>query len=172
MDGEIYHHGILGQKWGVRRFQNKDGSLTTAGKQRLKADGGSNKRRSGEMTDDELRSRISRLQMEETYSQLLARQKERNTSWGKKFAINTLKSLADKSSAKAIDMLVTHVSEKYGKKDDKKEVADISKWLDKDVKSIDPKVFSEVAKWYENANKITNGQKNLHIKPEKKKKEE
>ena len=31
---ELYHHGILGQKWGVRRFQNKDGSLTAAGKRR------------------------------------------------------------------------------------------------------------------------------------------
>lgn len=30
----IEHHGILGQKWGVRRFRNKDGSLTAAGKQR------------------------------------------------------------------------------------------------------------------------------------------
>ena len=31
---EIYHHGIKGQKWGVRRFQKKDGSLTLAGKKR------------------------------------------------------------------------------------------------------------------------------------------
>lgn len=30
----IYHHGIQGQKWGVRRYQNKDGSLTSAGKKR------------------------------------------------------------------------------------------------------------------------------------------
>lgn len=30
----LQHHGILGQKWGVRRFQNKDGSLTAAGKRR------------------------------------------------------------------------------------------------------------------------------------------
>lgn len=29
------HHGILGQKWGIRRYQNKDGSLTEAGKARL-----------------------------------------------------------------------------------------------------------------------------------------
>lgn len=28
----LEHHGILGQKWGVRRFQNKDGSYTDAGK--------------------------------------------------------------------------------------------------------------------------------------------
>lgn len=31
---ELYHHGIKGQKWGVRRYQTKDGSLTDAGKKR------------------------------------------------------------------------------------------------------------------------------------------
>lgn len=35
---ELYHHGIKGQKWGVRRFQNEDGSLTDAGRRRY-ADG-------------------------------------------------------------------------------------------------------------------------------------
>lgn len=33
---ELAHHGIKGQKWGVRRFQNKDGSRTKAGKDRAK----------------------------------------------------------------------------------------------------------------------------------------
>lgn len=32
---ELYHHGIKGMKWGVRRYQNKDGSLTPAGKKRI-----------------------------------------------------------------------------------------------------------------------------------------
>ena len=32
MVNELYHHGIKGQRWGVRRFQNKDGTLTEAGK--------------------------------------------------------------------------------------------------------------------------------------------
>lgn len=35
MEDYLVHHGILGQKWGVRRYQNKDGTLTQEGKNRL-----------------------------------------------------------------------------------------------------------------------------------------
>lgn len=35
MSDSIQHHGIKGMKWGVRRFQNKDGALTAAGRARL-----------------------------------------------------------------------------------------------------------------------------------------
>ena len=35
---ELTHHGVKGQRWGVRRYQNKDGSLTPAGKKRYGVD--------------------------------------------------------------------------------------------------------------------------------------
>lgn len=38
VNNELYHHGVKGMKWGVRRYQNKDGSLTPAGKKRQRED--------------------------------------------------------------------------------------------------------------------------------------
>lgn len=36
MNQELYHHGVKGMKWGVRRYQDTSGRLTSAGKQHLK----------------------------------------------------------------------------------------------------------------------------------------
>ncbi len=35
-DQSLSHHGVLGMHWGVRRYQNKDGSLTNAGRKRIR----------------------------------------------------------------------------------------------------------------------------------------
>ena len=38
MDNYLSHHGVLGQKWGIRRYQNPDGTLTAEGRKRLGKD--------------------------------------------------------------------------------------------------------------------------------------
>lgn len=82
---ELYHWGIKGMKWGVRRYQNKDGTLTAAGKKHYTGDGNAGSdgeepkveyapKRTGknaeDYSDEELRARINRLQMEKQYRDL------------------------------------------------------------------------------------------------------
>ena len=47
-DTELCHHGIKGQKWGIRRFQNPDGTLTEAGKKRYLNEGDDGLSKSGQ----------------------------------------------------------------------------------------------------------------------------
>ena len=80
---ELYHHGIKGQRWGIRRYQNKDGTLTPAGKKRAAkleseyekvtgkkmgdASQTSSKKSMKEMTDAELKTRTDRMIAEKNY---------------------------------------------------------------------------------------------------------
>ena len=65
--GELYHHGIKGQKWGVRRFQNKDGSLTPAGKKRYDEPNVGRKTKEAKTYKIPKNKSLHRLQLEEKY---------------------------------------------------------------------------------------------------------
>lgn len=77
---ELYHHGIKGMRWGIRRYQNKDGSLTPRGKKRAakleeeyKALTG-NKKKPKELKDmnsREIQAAINRKRLEEEYNSVM-----------------------------------------------------------------------------------------------------
>lgn len=73
---ELQHHGILGMKWGVRRYQNKDGSLTSAGRKRQKMSDDAKeakvlkKKKLSELSNAELRKLNDRQNLERNYKQL------------------------------------------------------------------------------------------------------
>lgn len=93
---ELRHYGVIGMKWGVRRYQNKDGSLTPAGKKHYAQSSAehhpdytkAHDRKSVKtMSDAELRARLNRLNMEKQYSQLSKSDVDR----GRKYLKNVAK---------------------------------------------------------------------------------
>lgn len=120
-NNQLYHHGIKGMKWGVRRYRNEDGTLTNAGKKRYAekepvhedyAKVHDNKSVKS-MSDAELRARNNRLQMERQYENMT-----RKTSAGKKAVIAFT---ATAASLTAIGVAVDQYK-KFGERDDVKKV--------------------------------------------------
>lgn len=106
MDNQhLTHAGIKGMKWGIRRFQNKDGSLTPEGKRRYGVDDDSDSsedykraraKSARSMSDQELRTAINRIQMEQQYAQYTAKQKSAGRKWVEGVITDSGKQIATK----------------------------------------------------------------------------
>ena len=77
----------MGMKWGVRRYRNKDGTLTPAGKKRYRYDYPTSRKEVRKMSDQELSDRISRLKKEKEYLSLAGE----NIDQGKAYASRIVK---------------------------------------------------------------------------------
>ena len=135
---ELYHHGVLGQRWGFRRYQNADGTLTPAGRRRAnklaeqyakvtgkklivkkKSVQGNEKQKPktiSEMSDQEIQAKINRINLENTYKKLLSQQPQnmKKVSRGKAFVNNIKKNVITPALTDAGRTLLGNLIKKKG----------------------------------------------------------
>ena len=110
----LVHHGIKGQKWGVRRYQNEDGTYTAAGKRRYKGseDYANSKtlQKKGikNLSNEELATLNERLKLEHDYKTYTAK----GESYVKKYLIQA----GGKVAGAALTAGAVYVGAKYGSK--------------------------------------------------------
>lgn len=110
MNYYISHYGIPGQRWGVRRYQNRDGGYTNAGKRRRKEGGYSedyqrahSNKNPDEMSTDELRKVNDRLNQERLYKQ----NTQKTYTEGQRYVQGVLKGVASAAIGAAVTARVT-----------------------------------------------------------------
>lgn len=140
---ELYHHGVLGMKWGRRRYQNKDGSLTPAGKKRANkllkqyskvtgkkiiikkktVEGNHEEKTIKDMTNEELKSRTTRMNLESDYINAKTRlssltkkpETKQQVSKGKQFTNKVMKEVVGPSAVQAGKTVLQDWLTKIGK---------------------------------------------------------
>lgn len=128
-ENELKHYGVLGMKWGVRkdrkRGKKKKVKVTLESPFKRKQEAAqkepSKKRSISDMSDDELRAFINRIQLEKQYAQLIAKPPSKGKAFVKRFIAENAQSIAksaiQKTANRAIDSML---DKKFGKSSDKK----------------------------------------------------
>ena len=134
---ELYHHGVPGQRWGFRRYQNPDGTLTPAGRRRAnklaekyakvtgkklivkkKSVQGNEKPKPktiSEMSDQEIQAKINRMRLEDTYMSMIAsRAPKPQVSRGKRFVNNIKRNVIAPALTEAGRTLLGNLIKKKG----------------------------------------------------------
>jgi len=104
MEYEIYHHGVKGMRWGIRRYQNKDGGLTPAGRRKY----AKSRKDISKLSDEELAKATARAKAEKDYKQAL--KDNRSYELGKRFVNKFSESLVDKLAEKVTADLIAQAT--------------------------------------------------------------
>lgn len=114
-NAELYHYGIKGMKWGVRRYQNEDGSYTSLGKERRRVEYSDDYKRASELknrdprslSNKELSELNTRMQLEDNYARLMASGKKKSDGLLKQYVNKTASQLKDVAAAKTVKWVTT-----------------------------------------------------------------
>lgn len=133
-DNELYHYGVLGMKWGIRKERKRSGKKKKAklvlespfsqkkrqAEAKQKAPPSSQAARGvkklSDMSDDELRALINRMQLERQYKDLLPKKQEKGKSWAKQFLAKNAEYILTQAVQKTADRAIKKaLDKKFGK---------------------------------------------------------